>query len=118
MSEAAGNKLRENNPNIADLSDMNRPTSLADKFNSLYTDEYTDAMEVFERSMDEAGAVKVMLEWLKVCKTKAMEVIEMSMDEADVVHVMLEWLKICITKAMEVIERSMDEAGAVHVMLE
>ena len=90
MSEAAGNKLRENNPNIADLSDMNRPTSLADKFNSLYTDEYTDAMEVIQSSMDEAGAVQVMLEWLKVRNTKAMKVIERSMDEAGAVHVMLE----------------------------
>jgi hypothetical protein len=34
------------------------------------------------------------------------------MDEAGAVHVMLEWLKVCNTKAMEVIERSMDEAGA------
>ena len=94
MSEAAGNKLRENNPNIADLSDMNRPTSLADKFNSLYTDEYTDAMEVIERSMDEAGAVHVMLEWLKVCNTKAMEVIERIMDQAGAVKVRLEWLMV------------------------
>jgi hypothetical protein len=47
-----------------------------------------------------------MLEWLKVCNTNAMEVIERSMDEAGAVHVMLEWLKVCITKAMEVIERT------------
>jgi hypothetical protein len=33
-------------------------------------------MEVIERSMDEAGVVHVMLEWLKVCNAKAMEVIE------------------------------------------
>jgi hypothetical protein len=46
-----------------------------------------------------------------------MEVIERSIDEAGAVHVMLEWLKVCNTMAMEVIERSMDEAGAVHVML-
>ncbi|CAG2221531.1 unnamed protein product [Mytilus edulis] len=56
LSEAAGNKLRDNNPNIADLSDMNRPTSLAEKFSSLYTDEYTDAMEVIEDDMDEAAS--------------------------------------------------------------
>jgi hypothetical protein len=98
LSEAAGNEPRENNPNIADLSDMNRPTSLADKFNSLYTDEYTNAMEVIEGSLDEAGAVQMMLEWLKVCNTNAMEVIERSMDEAGAVHVMLEWLKVCNTK--------------------
>jgi hypothetical protein len=36
-------------------------------------------MEVIERSMDEAGAVHVMLEWLKVCNTKAMEVIGSAM---------------------------------------
>ena len=47
-----------------------------------------------------------------------MEVIVRSMDEAGAVHVMLKWLNVCNTKAMEVIVRSMDEAGAVHVMLE
>ena len=45
-----------------------------------------------------------------------MAVIERSMDEAGVVHVMLQWLKVCNTKAMEVIVRNMDEAGAVHVI--
>jgi hypothetical protein len=35
-----------------------------------------------------------MLEWLKVGNTKAMEVIKRSMDEAGAVHVMLEWLKV------------------------
>jgi L-ribulose-5-phosphate 3-epimerase UlaE len=65
-------------------------------------------MEVIERSMDEACAVHVMSEWLKVFITKAMEVIERSMDEADTVHVMLEWSKVCNTKAMEVIERKME----------
>jgi hypothetical protein len=63
---------------------------LAKKFSSLYTDEYTDAMKVIEKSMDEAGAVHVMLEWLKVCNTKAMEVIVRRMDEAGVVHVMFQ----------------------------
>jgi hypothetical protein len=40
-----------------------------------------------------------MLEWLKVCNTKAMELIERSMDEAGAVHVMLEWLKVRNTNA-------------------
>ena len=39
----------------------------------------------------------MMLEWLKIRNIKAMEVIERSMDEAGAVHVMLEWLKVCIT---------------------
>jgi hypothetical protein len=47
-----------------------------------------------------------MLEWLKVGNTKAMEVIERSIDEAGAVHVMLEWLKVRTTKAMELIKGS------------
>ncbi|CAC5415454.1 unnamed protein product [Mytilus coruscus] len=65
LSEAAGNTLKENNPDIADLSDMNHPTPLAEKFSSLYTDEYTDAIEVIANDMDEAASVKVMLQWLQ-----------------------------------------------------
>ncbi|XP_076071737.1 uncharacterized protein LOC143043212 isoform X1 [Mytilus galloprovincialis] len=34
-----------NNPNITDLSDMNRPTKVAEKFNSLYDNQWTDAFE-------------------------------------------------------------------------
>jgi benzoyl-CoA reductase/2-hydroxyglutaryl-CoA dehydratase subunit BcrC/BadD/HgdB len=90
LSVAAEKHVEEQVPFIGNLCDINRPTVLADKFCSLYTDEYTDAMEVIERSMDEADAVHVMLEWLKVCNTKAMEVIERSMDEAGAVHVMLQ----------------------------
>ena len=62
MSVAAEEHVEEQVPFIGNLCDINRPTALADKFCSLYTDEYTDAMEVIERSMDEAGAVHVMLE--------------------------------------------------------
>jgi DNA polymerase II small subunit/DNA polymerase delta subunit B len=87
---AAEKHMEKQTPFIGNLCDINRPTSLAEKFSSLYEDEYTDAMKVIEKSMDEAGAVHVMLEWLKVRKTKAMEVIVRRMDEAGVVHVMLE----------------------------
>ncbi|XP_052076883.1 uncharacterized protein LOC127714893 [Mytilus californianus] len=38
-----------NNPNIADLSDMNRPTKVAEKFNSLYDNQWTDAFEDLRR---------------------------------------------------------------------
>jgi hypothetical protein len=97
LSVAVEKHVEEQVPFIGNLCDINRPTALADKFCSLYTDEYTDAMEVIERSMDEAGAVHVMLEWLKVCNTKDKGVIERSMDEAGAGHVMLEWLKVCNT---------------------
>ncbi|CAC5413607.1 unnamed protein product [Mytilus coruscus] len=38
-----------NNPHIADLSDMNRPTKVAEKFNSLYDHQWTDAFEDLRR---------------------------------------------------------------------
>lgn len=40
-----GQKLTDNNPNIADLSDKNRPTKLAERFTELYDNQWTDAFE-------------------------------------------------------------------------
>ncbi|KAH3725852.1 hypothetical protein DPMN_051703 [Dreissena polymorpha] len=40
-----GQKLSDNNPNITDLSDKNRPTKLADRYAKLYDNEWTDAFE-------------------------------------------------------------------------
>ncbi|XP_056012694.1 putative golgin subfamily A member 6-like protein 3 isoform X2 [Ostrea edulis] len=45
LSQLAGAKLTEGNPNIADLSDKNRPINLAEKFSELYDNEWTDALE-------------------------------------------------------------------------
>lgn len=36
------------NPNIADLSDENRPTKLSEKYSELYDNEWTDAYEEVE----------------------------------------------------------------------
>ena len=38
-----GTKMKSDNSNIADLSDKNRPTKLAEAFNELYDNEWTDA---------------------------------------------------------------------------
>ena len=35
--------MRKDNPNIADLSDTNRPTKIAEKFSELYDNEWTEA---------------------------------------------------------------------------
>lgn len=43
-----GAKLTDNNPNIADLSDKNRPTKLAEKYQELYDNQWTDAFEITE----------------------------------------------------------------------
>ncbi|XP_060083045.1 uncharacterized protein LOC132562320 [Ylistrum balloti] len=45
LSAIASNKLKEGNPNIADLSDKNRPTKLGELFAALYDNEWSDAME-------------------------------------------------------------------------
>lgn len=45
LSAFAGEQMTRGNPDIADLSDPNRPTKLAEKWNSLYTGEWTDAYE-------------------------------------------------------------------------
>ncbi|XP_053400604.1 uncharacterized protein LOC128557337 [Mercenaria mercenaria] len=48
LSEMAGRRLTDNNPNIADLSDLNRPTKLAEKYAELYDNEWTDAFSYLE----------------------------------------------------------------------
>ncbi|KAK3593597.1 hypothetical protein CHS0354_018693 [Potamilus streckersoni] len=45
LSSMASNMLRDNNPNIADLSDPNRPTKLSEQFSELYDNEWTDAFD-------------------------------------------------------------------------
>ncbi|KAK3602864.1 hypothetical protein CHS0354_026424 [Potamilus streckersoni] len=47
-SEEASLLLRQGNPNIADLSDTNRPTNLAERFSELYSNEYTEAFEFLQ----------------------------------------------------------------------
>ena len=42
-SKEASEKLRKNNPNIADLSDVNRPTKTVERFSELYDNEWTEA---------------------------------------------------------------------------
>ena len=43
-------KLAASNPNIADLSDMNRPTLLVEKFTALYDDEWTNAFDALQQN--------------------------------------------------------------------
>jgi len=48
LSSAAGAKLTDNNPNITNLHDPNRPMKLANKLNKIYDDEWTDMIEMLE----------------------------------------------------------------------
>ena len=63
--------MTRNNPNITDLSDMNRPTKLAEKYSELYDNEWTDAYEEYTENWElgEEYCVKTMLDLLKVCDT-------------------------------------------------
>ena len=47
-----GQKLTDNNPNIADLSDRNRPTKLAERYVELYDNQWTDAFEIIYNNND------------------------------------------------------------------
>lgn len=57
LSAIASSKLRNNNPNIADLSDANRPTKIAEKLSELYDNQWTDAFGDLEKGMNERDII-------------------------------------------------------------
>ncbi|XP_052811945.1 trichohyalin-like isoform X2 [Mya arenaria] len=62
LSKVVGAKLSDDNPNITDLSDENRPTKLAEKYSELYDNEWTDAYEDAEvEGLDEGKAIAKLL---------------------------------------------------------
>lgn len=55
--------MTSNNPDIADLSDDNRPTKLAEKFSQLYDDAWTDSLEELtevETKLDDTVAISFL----------------------------------------------------------
>jgi hypothetical protein len=64
-----GNSLTDNNPNITDLSDRNRPTRLAEKYAELYDNQWTDAFDVLEKIYQkEEYVIETILHILEVIK--------------------------------------------------
>ncbi|XP_045203860.2 uncharacterized protein LOC123556869 isoform X2 [Mercenaria mercenaria] len=61
LSSMASSKLRDNNPNITDLSDQNRPTKIAERLSELYDNQWTDAYDVLEGSMQEGQIIQTLL---------------------------------------------------------
>ncbi|XP_053407177.1 uncharacterized protein LOC128559466 [Mercenaria mercenaria] len=61
LSKLAGDKLRDNNPDLADLSDTNRPTELGKRFSEIYDNEWSDAFENIEKK-DETEKVRILHE--------------------------------------------------------
>nr|XP_022321626.1 uncharacterized protein LOC111123530 [Crassostrea virginica] len=57
LSSIAGSKLTHNNPNIADLSDKNRPQKIGEMFNELYDNEWTDTVDSMTETMEETEVI-------------------------------------------------------------
>lgn len=68
LSQYTSAKLIQDNPNVTDLSDLNRPTKLAEKFSELYDNEWTDGFDVLtnEFNFKEREAIQKLLDILKV----------------------------------------------------
>ncbi|XP_078326245.1 uncharacterized protein LOC111123104 isoform X2 [Crassostrea virginica] len=76
LSALAGDRLRLNNPGIADLSDEYRPNKLAEKFSELYDNEWTEFYEDLEKpgSSEEqiiGQLLKLIQEIYTVCQQQA-----------------------------------------------
>ncbi|KAK3580466.1 hypothetical protein CHS0354_035509, partial [Potamilus streckersoni] len=67
LSEMGAVRLTENNPNIADLSDDNRPDKLAEQISELYDNEWTDAFEYLTQieGMQDEETVRKLLNILQ-----------------------------------------------------
>ncbi|XP_052793888.1 uncharacterized protein LOC128227415 isoform X2 [Mya arenaria] len=65
LSEMASSRLRTNNPDIADLSDPNRATKLAEKLSELYDNEWTDTFERIKAKADKSTTEKDIIILLK-----------------------------------------------------
>lgn len=67
LSKIAADKLLQGNPNIADLSDMNRPTKLGEMYSELYDNEWTDAYEgLLKSGKEETQAIEILKRTLLV----------------------------------------------------
>ncbi|XP_060553982.1 uncharacterized protein LOC132715017 isoform X2 [Ruditapes philippinarum] len=62
LSEQVSVKLRDNNPNIVDLSDPCRATKLAVMLGELFENEWTNAFSVLEDDLTEEHAIIVLLD--------------------------------------------------------
>ncbi|XP_061184463.1 uncharacterized protein LOC133192477 [Saccostrea echinata] len=71
LSQVAGLKVYDNNPNIQDLSDTKRPMKLAEAFGELYDNEWTNALdELLNQNATERVAIDQLTNTLKVSSHK------------------------------------------------
>ncbi|XP_052795775.1 uncharacterized protein LOC128228481 [Mya arenaria] len=71
LSSLASSELRDNNPNITNLSDQNRPTKIAEKMSELYDNEWTEAFDSLVQSKSETDIIVslsgVLKEVFEIC---------------------------------------------------
>ncbi|XP_045205550.2 uncharacterized protein LOC123557873 [Mercenaria mercenaria] len=61
LSKMAGQRLVQDNPAIADLSDPNRPTKLGEIYSEIYDNEWTDALEgLLDAGYEEVEAIMTL----------------------------------------------------------
>ncbi|KAK3579950.1 hypothetical protein CHS0354_033468 [Potamilus streckersoni] len=56
LSMVAADRIKMGNPEIADLSDPNRPMKLAEEFNNLYSNAWSDAFERLQQNMNSGSS--------------------------------------------------------------
>lgn len=66
LSQAVAVKLQDNNPNIVDLSDQYRPTKLAEMFNELYDNEWTNVVSAMQETFDDRQLINLLLQTVMV----------------------------------------------------
>ncbi|XP_052794167.1 rho-associated protein kinase 1-like [Mya arenaria] len=81
LSKVMEQKRTDNNPNIAELSDINRPTKLSERYSELYDNQWTDAFEVICKQLqDEQSTIKsligILMNAAKYCREEAMTQLE------------------------------------------
>ncbi|XP_052794436.1 uncharacterized protein LOC128227706 [Mya arenaria] len=73
LSDIQCRLLKQGNPDIADLSDDNRPTNLGQNFKGLYEDEWTDALtfltESRKKRISDEKAVETLYKLVQKCKS-------------------------------------------------
>ncbi|KAK3607096.1 hypothetical protein CHS0354_026303 [Potamilus streckersoni] len=65
-------RLADDNPNITDLSDQNRPDKLAEQFSELYTNQWTDCYQVLidNYAKQQEESISILLRILIYCRHK------------------------------------------------
>ncbi|KAL4229671.1 hypothetical protein ACF0H5_010059 [Mactra antiquata] len=81
LSKVMSDLVTNNNPNITDLSDQNRPLKVGERYRELYDNEWTDAYEdLWLQNTTERGIINTLLNILINCYTECERIVKEEMD--------------------------------------